>query len=84
MNHKAEVKVKELKITRGFSMSRKNLMALREESLERTIATEDGSTVSVSEVLDEIVTGWRERKEKDAALEKSVGDLAVALKKRKK
>jgi len=52
--------VKELKVTRGFSMSKANLMALREESLERTIATEDGSTVSVSEVLDEIVTVWRE------------------------
>jgi len=54
--------VKELKITRGFSMSKANLMALREESLERTIATEDGSTVSVSEVLDEVVTVWREKK----------------------
>lgn len=70
MNQKTDVKLKELKITRGFSMSKANLMALREESLERTIATEDGSTVSVSEVLDEVVTVWRETR---ALLKKTKG-----------
>jgi hypothetical protein len=51
---------KDLKVTRGYSLSRENMMALRAESLERTMATTDGSTVSASEVLDEIVTAWRE------------------------
>lgn len=63
MNHKAEVKVKELKMVRGFSISPRNLMALREESFEQTIATEDGGTVSVSAVMDQVLTEWREKRE---------------------
>ena len=48
------------KITRGYNLKRENVMALRNEAFERTMATTDGSTVSASEVLDEIVTKWRQ------------------------
>ena len=60
---KKEGKKKELKITRGYSLSKANVMALREESLEQTMATTDGSIVSQSAVLDDILTIWRETKD---------------------
>ena len=51
----------ELKVTRGWSLTPANVMALQAEAFERTIARSDGGTVSGSEVLDEIVTEWRQK-----------------------
>lgn len=72
---------KELKVTRGYSLSRENVMALKAEAFERTMADEAGTT-SASEVLDEIVTDWRKRK----ALTEAGGTVVpvVVVKGRKK
>lgn len=67
------VKVKELKITRGYSLSRANTMALRAEYLDRELAKGEGEPAgSVSLVLDEIVTEWRKGREKRDAERKKV------------
>lgn len=67
-----EEKKKELKVTRGYSLSRENVMALKAEAFERTMAAEAGTT-SASEVLDEIVTAWREVKALSLTLEAGAG-----------
>ena len=64
----------ELKVTRGYSLSPENLMALKAEAFERSLAREDGGTVTPSAVLDEIVTEWRTKKALVAA-----GGVAVPV-----
>lgn len=61
-------KKSEEKMTKGANLSKVNWMALRAESFTRTMATTDGSVVSTSEVLNEIVTEWRTRMEKGKRL----------------
>lgn len=62
--------VKEKKYTRGWSLSVENMMALKAESFERTMR--GVKAVSPNRVLEDIVTAWRKRREKEARTAKVV------------
>jgi len=50
-------------VTRGYNLSKDNLLALQNEAAERTKRS-GGKTISVSVVLDEILKKWNKARGK--------------------
>ncbi len=63
MADKKEKKVREEKVTRGYNLSKDNLLALLDEAAERTKRS-GGKTITASVVLDDIVKKWNKARGK--------------------
>jgi len=63
MADKKEKKVRKDNVTRGYNLSKDNLLALQNEAAERTKRS-GGKTISVSVVLDEILKKWNKARGK--------------------